>query len=175
MKVYHLLRPGLIVLLSLVVVATAVPPAISTAGWTDGMPCEQCTIKSAEVVTISRDMTYYLNSVLGGSYYNIKYDDTWEVAQKMACVFNGWDCNNYQVPIVINSAKAISYEAYVSVGGVEQAPTVAGSFGNSGGKISLSFTVNGMAWQKSTVVFVVKTKNGTVTYTLPKTGLTVSV
>jgi hypothetical protein len=154
------------------VVVTGFVPTSSIAGWTDGLPSSGVLIKSATVVTSSGSQ-YTVDG--GASYYNTKYNDTWQIQQAMACIYNNWDCTDKQVPIQITSTEAISYEAYISIGGVKQVPSVTGSFGNSGGSISLTFTINGIAWQESTVALAIKTKNGTTTYTLPKTGLSVSI
>ncbi len=172
MKAHHLRQFYLFVLLSFVMLVTVFIPTRSLADWTDGLSSSNALIKSATVVS-SYGGQYTVDA--GTSYYNTKYDDIWQLQQMMACVCNNWDCTDKQVPIEIKSTNAISYEAYVLIGGVKQAPTVTGSFGNPGGKISLTFTINGIAWQESNVVFVTKTKNGTTTYPLPKTGLSVYV
>ncbi len=171
MKAHRLLRFGLLVVLSFAAVTGFIPTS-SIADWADGLPSSGTLIRSAQVVGSSGSQ-YTVDG--GNSYYNTKYDDTWQVRQQMTCVINNWDCADKQVPIEIKSSKAISYEAYVLIGGVKQAPTVTGSFGNSGGNVSLTFTINGMAWRANDVVFFIRTKNGTTTYPLPKTGLSVSI
>ena len=138
MKVHHLPQLYLFVSLSLMMAVTAFVPASSFADWTSGLPSSNALIKSASVVSNGNQCLIDA----GTSYTNTKYDDTWQVQQQMACIINNWDCTGKQVTITIESSKTISFEAYVLIGGVRQAPTVTGSFGNSGGKISLTFTVS---------------------------------
>lgn len=171
-KVDLLFKPYLFIALFFMLAVTVFLPTRAMADWTFDLPSSSVLIKSATVVSSSGSQC----TIGGGSsYYNTKYNDTWQIQLAMACIVNGWDCSDKQVPIEIRSDHAMSFEAYVLIGGKRQTPTATGSFKKSGGRLSFTFIINGISWQESQVNFVVTTEHGSTTYALPKTGLSLSI